>query len=243
MTDTASGQKMLHLSFARTFHQLRHFTVASSDAARLIILHLYGGVYLDFDMLLLRDLRPLLLASLSHPFAERWGLHTGYNNALVALKANSSISSYLLRGGTRMGLVFHFMALQSMLMKEGRDDSDTQRGLWKLETGFFDPVWRVVDGGRQGNCTVPCLSDFAAVFRSHTDEYEWSGWQKDQVNGKNRTMQNFFRGAWGFHLHNQVRDFFLLLMPPYHPHTSSASIVDTAHSTVPSYITILIHCT
>jgi hypothetical protein len=49
--------------------QVTYYTVAVSDVARLIILHLHGGVYMDPDMLLLREVRPLLLAS--RGFAER----------------------------------------------------------------------------------------------------------------------------------------------------------------------------
>ncbi|KFY85945.1 hypothetical protein V500_08006 [Pseudogymnoascus sp. VKM F-4518 (FW-2643)] len=188
----ASGQEYIQFYKPGDQTQLTFYTVASSDAARLIILHLHGGVYLDIDMLLLRDMRPLLLPG--RAFSERWGAHedpTLYNNALVALPANSSMSSYLLTGGTRMGLMYHFMILGRMMVSEGRNEVDPERGLLKLESAFFDPPWPAMDG--------------MATARISDDE--WSAYDGEMApvseHGNNRTMENFFRGAWAYHMHNQ----------------------------------------
>lgn len=188
--------------------QIAFNTVAFSDLARLCILHLHGGVYLDLDMLLLRDLRPLLLSG--RPFAERWGAHALpglYNNALVALGANSSMSSYLLLGGTRMGLMYHFMLLGRMMVAEGRDDSDAENGLQKLESAFFDPAWPRLDRMDEGDCTVPCLDSWGDVFRAAPVEGEWQSFAGRRVEVQegesNRTVANFFRGAYAYHMHNQ----------------------------------------
>ncbi|KFY42769.1 hypothetical protein V494_02256 [Pseudogymnoascus sp. VKM F-4513 (FW-928)] len=188
--------------------QLTFYTVACSDAARLIILHLHGGVYLDIDMLLLRDMRPLLLPG--RAFSERWGAHadpTLYNNALVALPANSSMSSYLLTGGTRMGLMYHFMILGRMMVSEGRNEVNSERGLLKLESAFFDPPWPAMDGMASGRCLVPCLTSWSDIFKAHISDDEWSAYDGEMApvseHGNNRTMENFFRGAWAYHMHNQ----------------------------------------
>jgi hypothetical protein len=209
----ATGQLWLELYPPSKSHQIKHFTVAASDAARLIILHIYGGVYLDVDMLLLRDLRPLLLPRL--PFAERWSEHEFYNNALVSLPANSSISSYIIRGGVRMGLQFHFVALHRMMRKEMRDDGNKD-GLMMLENGFFDPATAALgESGGSGRCTIPCIHDFRSIFQATPMKDEWSGFDGEIIGGvpegqNNRTMENFFRGAWAYHIHNQVS--FCLLM-------------------------------
>lgn len=205
----ASGQLWLELYPPPKRHQIAHFTVASSDAARLIILHLHGGVYVDADMLLLRDLRPLLLPNI--PFAERWGGHEFYNNALVFLPANSTVSSYLLRGGTRMGLQYHFVALGRMMKREGRDDGGSLgEGVRMLENAFFDPATAGFWGDGEGRCTIPCVRDFGSVFKAGWMEGEWSGVGEGEKvqdvdgGGNNRTMERFFKGAWAYHIHNQV---------------------------------------
>lgn len=205
----ASGQEYIQFYEPGDQTQLTFYTVASSDAARLIILHLHGGVYLDIDMLLLRDMRPLLLPG--RAFSERWGAHadpTLYNNALVALPANSSISSYLLTGGTRMGLMYHFMILGRMMVSEGRNEVDSEHGLLKLESAFFDPPWPAMDGTSTGKCLVPCLRSWSDVFKARISDDEWSAYDGEMApvseHGNNRTTENFFRGAWAYHMHNQV---------------------------------------
>ncbi|KAL7271564.1 hypothetical protein RUND412_005660 [Rhizina undulata] len=270
-----------------TERQMTFLPVAVSDAVRFIVLHLYGGVYLDMDVLLLRDMRPLLLPP-DHSFAERWAVHThpgDYNTAVLSLSANSSLSSYLVRGGVRMGLNFHPRIIGRMAWKDGRVDE-----LKMFETGLFDPIWGEFNWGRMGRCTVPCFKDYGVAFMGTRDAIynEWEsydgkllplkelpqpelkartlpaqeakrtissrivsrgqipqnnhfpepssspdeaepeagtlveafaaskGKDKDTTYGgkayniledryppNNRTLENFFRGAWSYHVHNQ----------------------------------------
>jgi len=187
--------------------QITHFPVAASDAARLTILHRHGGVYIDVDMILLRDMAPLVASGL--PFAERWGSHEEkiyYNNAVVSLQKQSAMSSYLLRAGTRMGYVYHFIALARMLIKEGMDDRSMQ-GLQRMETAFFDPIMGEIDGLTVGKCTVPCLTAFEDIFKARPARREWESFDGEKVPGRgnNRTLENFYRGAYAYHMHNKVR--------------------------------------
>lgn len=268
---------------ALTERQMTFLPVAVSDAVRFIVLHLYGGAYFDMDVVLLRDLRPLLLPP-DHSFAERWGVHTlpgDYNTAVMSLNANSSISSYLVRGGIRMGLNYHPRIIGRMAWKDGRNEEFAM-----FETGLFDPVWIEFNWGREGRCAVPCIKDYGVAFlgtkgaikdewesydggrlpeismepelrRAETkleEREEWSprgrrrsirhgqsndpeapldetvmplantrptmghngtyggkqySLKDDQYPPNNRTLENFFRGAWSYHIHNQVC-FYLL---------------------------------
>lgn len=258
--------------------QMTFFPQAISDAVRFVILHLHGGIYMDMDVAMLRDMRPLLIPK-KHDFAERWAAHShpgDYNTAIMSLTANSSLSSYLLRGGVRMGLNFHPRVIGRMTWKDGRDNE-----FLMLETAAFDPIWTEFNWDREGRCTVPCLRDYGAVFKGKEgavkDEWEsYDGPQLTRVNASsggvtkgflsrlsgavqarsiepqgqdsdhvtistmmepqgsftasdeevealkragvvkeyipeedqhppnNRTMENFFRGAWTYHIHNQV---------------------------------------
>ncbi|KAF8246526.1 hypothetical protein K440DRAFT_631014 [Wilcoxina mikolae CBS 423.85] len=246
-----------------TERQMTFLPVAVSDAVRFIVLHLYGGVYLDMDILLLRDLRPLILTP-DHNFAERWAVHShpgDFNTAVLSLNANSSLSSYLVRGGVRMGFNFHPRILGRMAWKDGRVEE-----LAMFETGLFDPIWGEFNWGREGRCTVPCFKDYGVAFIGTRDiiKDEWQSYdgpqlplkeklsgtqtelrprsaENDQKSGmrrklnrrqiqsettrtkgadgtyggrdyhilddkyppNNRTMENFFRGAWSYHIHNQ----------------------------------------
>lgn len=281
IVEDKSGQQWLVL----TPKQMTFLPVAVSDAVRFVVLHIHGGAYFDMDVLMLRDMRPLLLPK-EHAFAERWAAHPhpgDYNTAIMSLTANSSISSYLLYGGIRMGLNFHPRVLGRMAWKENRDQE-----FLMLETAAFDPIWTEFNWDREGRCTVPCLRDYGAAFKGRKgaikDEWEsYDGPQletidleeaqikelrvreaeqptvttrsredadnvpasaaaptnkaehadsfqatldeevelrkagvvsnyilsEDKFPPNNRTLENFFRGAWTYHIHNQVS--FLVL--------------------------------
>ncbi|KAH7074305.1 hypothetical protein FB567DRAFT_193457 [Paraphoma chrysanthemicola] len=260
IVEDKTGQQWLVL----TPKQMTFLPVAVSDAVRFIVLHIYGGAYFDMDVLMLRDMRPLLLPK-EHAFAERWAAHPhpgDYNTAIMSLSANSSLSSYLLYGGIRMGVNFHPRVLGRMAWKDGRDLEFKM-----FETAAFDPIWTEFNWDREGRCTVPCLRDYGAVFkgkvgaikdewesydgpqlepidlkepqrkelkaRAHEDDEHASHGDKtphadsflatmdeevelrnagvvsnyilaeDKYPPNNRTLSNFFRGAWTYHIHNQ----------------------------------------
>jgi hypothetical protein len=169
IVEDKDGQQWLVL----TPKQMTFLPVAVSDAVRFVVLHIHGGAYFDMDVLMLRDFRPLLLPK-EHSFAERWAAHPhpgDYNTAVMSLTANSSLSSYLLYGGIRMGLNFHPRILGRMAWKDGRD-----KEFLMLETAAFDPIWTEFNWDREGRCTVPCLRDYGAAFTGKAgaikDEWE-----------------------------------------------------------------------
>ena len=246
------GQEWLVL----TERQMTFLPVAVSDAVRFVVLHIHGGAYFDMDVVMLRDLRPLLIGD-KHSFAERWGGHPSpgdYNTAIMSLTANSSLSSYLLRGGVRMGLNFHPRIIGVMAVKDHRNQE-----FHMLETAAFDPIWTEFNWDRLGRCTVPCVHDYGQVFKSKNAfplHDEWESYDGEALKAKsatshhfwelsrrseeeqevktvdrnaavevfdqdllikaeykieednyaptNRTLENFFRGAWTYHVHNQV---------------------------------------
>lgn len=281
MIEDKTGQQWLVL----TQKQMTFLPVAVSDAVRFIVLHIYGGAYFDMDVLMLRDMRPLLLPN-EHAFAERWAAHSSpgdYNTAIMSLSANSTTSSYLLFGGIRMGVNFHPRVLGRMAWKDGRDLEFKM-----FETAAFDPIWTEFNWNREGRCTVPCLRDYSAVFKgkvgSVKDEWEsYDGPQSERIDleepqrkelkarahedeelakhvdekphadsfqatsdeetelrnqgvisnyilaedkfpPNNRTLSNFFRGAWTYHIHNQVssRSSFCTchMLPTFWPHSA-----------------------
>lgn len=160
--------------------QMTFFAQAISDAVRFVILHMHGGLYLDMDVLLLRDMRPLLIPE-KHNFAERWGAHPhpgDFNTAILSLSANTSLSSYLLRGGVRMGLNFHPRVIGRMAWKEGRDQE-----LLMFESPAFDPLWTEFNGDRERRCLVPCLKDYSQVFQGKREDIkdEWESFDEEAV--------------------------------------------------------------
>ncbi|KAK3808600.1 MAG: hypothetical protein J3Q66DRAFT_392095 [Benniella sp.] len=70
--------------------------VALSDEARFLILYRYGGMYLDADVLLLRDMSPLYDAGME--FAYEWSNTGMYNTAVLRLNRGSSVARRILDG-------------------------------------------------------------------------------------------------------------------------------------------------
>ncbi|KAF1809805.1 hypothetical protein P152DRAFT_150263 [Eremomyces bilateralis CBS 781.70] len=174
--EDAAGQQWLVL----TAKQMTFLPQAISDAVRFVILHNHGGLYLDMDVLILRDMRPLLLPK-QHDFAERWAAHShpgDFNTAILSLTANSSLSSYLLYGGVRMGLNFHPRVIGRMAWKDGRDQE-----LKMMETAAFDPIWTEFNWDREGRCTIPCVKDYGAVFKGKDDAIkdEWESYDGSEL--------------------------------------------------------------
>jgi hypothetical protein len=170
------GQQWLMISP----RQMAFLPQSISDALRFVVLHLHGGVFFEVDVLMLRDMRPLLTPE-KHNFAGRWAAysHPGdFNTAVMSLTANSSLSSYLIRGGVRMGLNFHPRVIGRMAWKDGRDLELTM-----LETAAFDPLWTEVTWGREGRCSIPCLREYSSAFKGKAKvlQGEWESYGSPQL--------------------------------------------------------------
>jgi len=160
--------------------QMTFLPVAVSDAVRFVVLHLHGGIYFDMDILMLRDMRPLILPT-NHSFAERWAMNVdgGYNTAVLSMTANSSLSTYFLRGAVSMGVNFHPLVLGIMAKKDGRN-----RELMTMEHGLFDPLWTNYAGPYDGKPIVPDhAGDYSRAFdgKANGNKGEWQGYEGAQL--------------------------------------------------------------
>jgi len=172
----ANSQRWITLSS----RQMTFLPVAVSDAVRFVVLHLHGGIYFDMDILMLRDMRPLVLPS-NHSFAERWAMNVagGYNTAVLSMTANSSLSTYFLRGAVSMGVNFHPLVLGIMAKKDGRN-----RELATMEHGLFDPLWTDYAGPYDGKPIVPDhAGDYSRAFdgKVNGNKGEWQGYEGTQL--------------------------------------------------------------
>ncbi|KAF9103877.1 hypothetical protein BGX27_010328 [Mortierella sp. AM989] len=70
--------------------------VALSDEARFLILNRNGGIYLDADVLLLKDMSPFFDSGLE--FAYEWSNTNMYNTAVLRLFPGSSVARRILDG-------------------------------------------------------------------------------------------------------------------------------------------------
>ena len=104
--------------------------VALSHAVHFVVLHKLGGVHIDADILLLRDLQPFY----EYDFAYQWSNRNEYNTAILRLFPRSHISSILMHQVYEKQLfaVFSPWIICSLLIPID---------LIRLPSVFFDSLW------------------------------------------------------------------------------------------------------
>jgi WD repeat and SOF domain-containing protein 1 len=160
-------------------------TAVVSDAVRFVILHKYGGMYIDADILLLRDLQPLYM----HEFAYRWSTLDEFNTAVLRLHPRSSISAKLLDLAhiKQDPYIFYPTTIRSYL---------EPMVLTRLPAIFFDPLWLVADSADSKSSLIWKLTGstrgvFETVFHEQS-EFSQQG-------------REVFNGAFAFHWHSLHR--------------------------------------
>lgn len=109
-------------------------SVAESDKVRFILCHRYGGIYLDVDVLFLRDWEELW--GWRGAFAYRWSRLDRYNTAVLRLHRQSALGTLLLRTAYRNGMDFHPARITRYVK-----DAQMEELFVMAPTALFDPAW------------------------------------------------------------------------------------------------------
>ncbi len=123
-----------------------------SDLARFILLHRYGGIYADGDVIFLRDWEELW--GWRGAFSYRWSVHDQYNTAVLRLNKGSALGSLLLRTVVRNGWDFHPFTISQFL----RDAHSTDL-LYRLPDALFDPNWLHFEGQQRDKPPEPYFNE------------------------------------------------------------------------------------
>ncbi|KAK9760315.1 hypothetical protein K7432_015804 [Basidiobolus ranarum] len=174
-------------------------TVAYSDMVRFVVLHLYGGLYHDADVLFLRDYRPLYHAP--QAFAYQWSYTPKFNTAIFRMSANSTLSRWLVNRAIANGS-FHPGNINQYL-SEWNDkipEFPEKPELLMLPLALFDPLWLKNDKHQAGKKLLPNLSEFLDAFDPEEVLGEFDMLAEDEL--PSRQFEYFFPGAWSYHWHN-----------------------------------------
>ncbi|KAI0375296.1 hypothetical protein BV20DRAFT_960400 [Pilatotrama ljubarskyi] len=172
--------------------------VILSDLVRFVLCHRYGGVYLDVDMLFLRDWEELW--GWPGAFSYRWSHEDRYNTAVLRLRRGSALGTFLLRTALRNGFDFHPITVTQYLK-----EAHMERLLFRVPDALFDPAWLNTDHRKprpwssieylqRDRPAQPFFTDFDNFFNTPP---EMSG--APSVVG----FDSFFRGAFLYHYHNE----------------------------------------
>ncbi|CAG8575075.1 6074_t:CDS:1 [Scutellospora calospora] len=180
--------------------------VGFSDIVRFVLLYRYGGMYLDADVLCLRDMRPLYY--LNFDFAYRWSIWTHYNTAILRLQPNSTICRTIIQEAILNNMDFHPMSLKNYLIKDKSKtitNHDLNKHLYMMPVILFDPLWLKADLTIVNQILNPNLNTFFDVFKPYILDYEFPESLITKMNNdplKLRNKHHFFRGAFTYHWHN-----------------------------------------
>jgi hypothetical protein len=158
-----------------------------ANLVRLVTLYKHGGIYLDLDTMLLRDLGELLTQPfMTEDFCYRWSAHLPYgNNAVLRFGRESENAWALMERSVQLGTCNPHQILRF----EGAEDID----LTILPCAFFDPLWPHFDG-RDRLESAP-FDDWSGFFR----KFSW----RFRPGPDARSYSDFFPGAFAYHWHNQ----------------------------------------
>ncbi|KAH9898108.1 hypothetical protein C8Q73DRAFT_683677 [Cubamyces lactineus] len=172
--------------------------VVLSDLVRFVLCHRFGGVYLDVDMLFLRDWEELW--GWSGSFSYRWSHEDRYNTAVLRLRRGSALGTFLLRTALKNGFDFH-PTMMSRYLRE----SNMEKLLYRVPDALFDPAWLSTDHRKKhwwsspeyfqrDRPPQPFFTDFDNFFNTPSDASA-----APSVVG----FDGFFRGAYLYHYHNE----------------------------------------
>lgn len=133
-----------------------------SDIARIIILYKYGGLYFDLDMILLKDMSPLLHLE----FCYSWSYLNKGNNGLLRLFKGSQNCLDLMDKYLNTVSPFGLNG-QKFFLGYNQYIFDETINLFCLPSTMFDPVWLLFDKGE--NSKYSKLNNLDGFFKS-TDE-------------------------------------------------------------------------
>lgn len=154
-----------------------------SDVFRFIILHELGGIYIDVDALLLRDLQPFFI----YEFAYRWSYLNAFNTAVLRLYAKSNVTAIIINRARQTKSAYEFFP-QYLHKRHSLPEN-----FYRLPSAFFDPMWLATDGVDQLTRREWILGgDSIAAFRDPL-------LKKSEISRRGR---HIFDGTFVFHWHS-----------------------------------------
>lgn len=177
--------------------------VGFTDFVRFFVLHLHGGVYIDLDVLLLRDMSVLLplpsdanaaSKDVGLEFAYQWGKLVGQcNTAILSLRKNGIVGQKLAKEAFAMevdpkGYYGRFEGFHPLKIMDRVRSLHLETSFLLMPSFLFDPFWLLAD---EQDSTI--------------DYYKMTKWKHFtglQQSPKSSPSEVFFPGAFTYHWHN-----------------------------------------
>ena len=174
----ASGNKK-YLETIWNYYSMQHKDYRyRTDILRWIVLNIYGGVYTDLDMFLLKDLRKIKI----NRYSSKWPLKQYAIADILKLEKGNEVYEEIFLNNPKNPKCF-LMMLPPLFNPEAYNFKHDNLKFSSLPTFFFDPVFI---GGNQGIEHILNFNKFD-LFLKPTN--------------KDVTLENIFPGCFGYHTH------------------------------------------
>ena len=162
-----------------------------SDFVRFLVLYNYGGIYVDGDVIFLRDMKPLWTKN----FLYRWSFLHSYNTAVMGIQEFHSefiekiYEIIIVEASNTKSLVdgFYPTNIKDVVMKINDTHIFNYTDFDVYSSVLFDPAWLCFDVGDKVKINKSICS-FQEFYDLSISEEEFS-------------MSKFFPGAFTYHLH------------------------------------------
>ena len=176
--------------------------VSYSDAVRFLLLYKFGGIYIDADVLLLRNMEPF-----SHyEFVHEWSWTEDINTAIMGSRRQSAFTAHMIQaamskavGISSTGRVsFNLGQFNDHLYPLGlftRLPAELAKQVHVLPSMLFDPIWLVADMQHVQDSAL----QWASGLRTWDDVFQ------PAVSNVYlpADIRDICRGAYAFHWHNR----------------------------------------
>jgi len=155
-----------------------------SDLVRFVLLHRYGGIYVDGDFIFLRDWEELW--GWRGAFAYQWSVHDLYNTAVLRMNKGSALGSFIFLTALRNNWDFHPHTVSRYIR-----DAHSMNLMYRLPSAPFDASWLHWEGEQRDRPPQPAFTDFNDLSIP----------MKGDPSPLSLGFNGFFRGSYGYHSH------------------------------------------
>ncbi|CAB4396487.1 uncharacterized protein OCT59_002588 [Rhizophagus irregularis] len=179
-------------------------SVSFSDMVRFVVLQRYGGIYVDADVLLLRDLSQFYHTNFE--FSYQWSFKEDYNTAVLRLRPNSTTTRMIIEGAMNNRMRFHPFSIKNYFTSvENPTKDDVNPYLYMLPVPLFDPLWLKKDRRQRNSTLTPNINVWYDVFNPELSLNEFVNVDPENATPQLRKVDGFFPGAFTYHWHNNWR--------------------------------------
>lgn len=189
--------------------------VSDSDTVRFVLLYNYGGMYVDTDVVFLRDMRPWFYTPKT--WSSAWSIYDSYNTALLkATLPQDAVIARIMDKGIANGAKFHpqellkYLKMTSHVSKNPHLVSLAADSLMTLiPAGVFDMTWPWFDGWRD-KPHLPNININSGLFYGDSQRETEFAVLKESLGleyiktapiRQLRTLERLFAGSPAFHCH------------------------------------------